>query len=113
MEGYCGHILVENGRINNIDLGGRILRDGVYSIIQESINKQKKEAPEKKEPAYDMEGFVEVIKSCMSGREQTITMNQLAREIGMYETTLIRRIKENHLLNLFKLKKPAEDYMDY
>lgn len=38
---YCGHILIENGKIT-IDIGGKTLPDGVYSILQEH------QAPEKK-----------------------------------------------------------------
>jgi hypothetical protein len=112
MNTYCGHILVENGKINNIDLGGHSLTDGVYSIVKESINKRNLKEKEKL-PAYDMPAFVKEVKSLMSGREGKITMNQLAKEMDLYETTLVRRIKENNLITLFKLKKPADAYMDY
>jgi hypothetical protein len=109
---YCGHISVENGKIS-IDLGGSILEDGVYSIMQESIPKQNKKKDQPPMPLYDIDKFVKDVKSAMKGREGVITMNTLAREMKIYETTLVRRIKENNLLHLFKLRKPASEYMDY
>lgn len=111
MEGYCGHMAINDGKIT-IDLGGRDLPDGIYSIVQESIARQKR-SDKPKVPAYDVDKFVKDVRSRVSGREGTITMNDLAREMGIYETSLIRRLKENNLITLFKLKKPASEYMDY
>jgi hypothetical protein len=112
MNSYCGHISVENGKIS-IDLGGGMLPDGVYSIMQESIPKQNKKKDQSPMPLYDIDKFVKDVKAAMKGREGIITMNTLAREMKIYETTLVRRIKENNLLHLFKLRKPASEYMDY
>lgn len=112
MNSYCGHITVENGKIS-IDLGGATLANGVYSIMQESIPKQNKKKEQHQMPLYDVDKFVKDVTSKMKGREGKITMNALAREMKIYETTLVRRIKENNLLYLFKLRKPASEYMDY
>lgn len=105
---YCGHMAICDGVIT-IDLGGRVLSDGIYSIIQES-KPSKKEKP-RFNPSYgpyNRETFADEVVKAIDGRE--ISIKALAREMGMHESTLARRVKNSGVIHLFKLRKSASEY---
>lgn len=104
MNNYCGHISIEGGKIT-IDLGGNILPDGVYSIIQEAkVRTARKKCvinPDYK--PYDKAEFERQVVEAIDGRE--ISMPALAREMGIAQSTLVGRVTRDGLKHLFKMRK--------
>jgi hypothetical protein len=101
---YCGHISIEGGKIT-IDLGGKILPDGVYSIIQEAESKRtrKKSKINPTYKPYDKEAFIDSVILAIAGRKITIT--KLAEEMGFPASTMINRVEKLNLKHLFVLRK--------
>lgn len=102
---YAGHISVSNGKIT-IDLGGKLLSDGVYSIIQESESKAAKRRKCQFNPTYkpyDKEAFTKELIALVGDRK--VSLLQVARELDMPKTTLNGICMKLNLLHLFTQKK--------
>jgi len=105
MGNYAGHISVINGKIT-IDLGGKLLSDGVYSIIQESESKAAKRRKCLFNPTYkpyDKEAFTKELIERVGDRK--VSLLQIARELDMPKTTLNGRCTKLNLHYLFTQKK--------
>ncbi len=100
---YCGHISIEGGKIT-IDLGGKILPDGVYSIIQEAESKRtrKKSNINPTYTPYDKEAFIADVVRAIGGRK--ISINKLAEEMGYPSSTMIGRVTKLGIKHLFELR---------
>lgn len=111
MNNYYGHIAILDGKIT-IDLGGKILPDGVYSIIQEYENTGKRKLKDskvnKKHQPYDKEEFLKKIIDVIGDKK--MTMGQVAKVIGIPDNTLSHRVKSLNILHLFKLRKEISEY---
>lgn len=103
MGNYVGHIAVADGKIT-IDLGGKLLCDGVYSIIQEAKTRSAKKKclinPTYKK--YDKEAFIKQVINAIDGRR--ISINALADEMGIAQTTLQGRVERLKIRHLFTRK---------
>lgn len=105
MSNYAGHISVINGKIT-IDLGGKLLSDGVYSIIQESESKAAKRRKCQFNPTYkpyDKEAFTKELIALVGDRK--VSLVQISRELDMPKTTLNNRCTKLNLHHLFTQKK--------
>lgn len=104
MSNYVGHISIKDAKIT-IDLGGKILPDGVYSIIQEAKTRsaRKKCVINPKYKPYDKEEFKRQVIEAIDGRE--ISIPALAREMGIAQSTLGGRVTRDGLKHLFKMRK--------
>lgn len=111
MSNYCGHISIHDGKIT-IDLGGKLLPDGIYSIMQEAKTRsaKKKCAINPTYKKYDKEAFIRQVIEAIDGRQISITA--LASEMRIAPTTLQGRVERLNIRHLFASRSANKDSLN-